>query len=81
MLLRYRTTIYQLFNHDDKSILRETKLYEISHQPINDMHEGDDRTGMATSTANNYRTRSAGTKHSEIPSSIGEANRGKCTLG
>ena len=32
--------------------------------------EGDDRTGIATPTANNYSTGSAGTKHREIDSSI-----------
>jgi hypothetical protein len=51
-------------------MLRRTKLYEISRQWSNNFQEGDDGTGIATSTANNYGTRSAGTKHREIHSSI-----------
>jgi hypothetical protein len=41
--------------------------------------QGDDRTGIATPTAINYRTRSAGTKHCEIHSSI-EKEPGRWTL-
>ena len=41
--------------------------------------EGDNRTGIDTPTANNERTRSAGTKHREIHSSIEKASCGKCT--
>ena len=74
MLLSYGRTIYQLFNHNDKLILHRTKLYEISRQRSNDFQEGDDRTGIATYTANNYHTGSAGTKYCEIHSSIQKAS-------
>ena len=74
MVLSYGRTIYQSFNHDDKSILRRTKPNEISRQWSNDFQEGDDRTGIKTSTANNYRTGSAGRKHREIHSSIEKAS-------
>jgi len=70
MLLSYGRTIYQSFNLDDKSMLRRNKPYEISRQWSNNFQEGDDGNGIATSTANNYRTRSAETKHREIYSSI-----------
>jgi len=82
VLLSYGRTIYQSFNHDDNSISRRTKLYEISRQWSNDFQEGIDRTGIATYTANNYRTKSAGTNHRDIHSSIekaSSANDDKCT--
>ena len=79
MLLSYGRTIYQLFNHDDKSILRQSKPYEISCQLSSDFQEGDERTAIATYTANNFRTKGAGTKHREIHSSIEKASSVKCT--
>jgi hypothetical protein len=81
VLLSYGRTIYQSFNDDDKLILRPTKPYEISHQWSNDFQQGDDRTGVATFTVNNYRTGSAGPKYREIHSSMEKASSSKCTQG
>jgi hypothetical protein len=41
--------------------------------------EGDDRTGIATPIANNYRPGSAGTKHHKLHSPIEKGSSGKCT--
>jgi hypothetical protein len=82
MLLSYGRTIYQLFNHDDKSILRQPKPYEIRRQGSNDFQEEDDRTGVATYTANNYCTKSAGMnrlEYSENDDKCTESNDGKHT--
>jgi hypothetical protein len=51
VLLSYGRKIYQSFNHDNKLIMRRTKAYEISRHWSNDFQEGDDHTGIATTTA------------------------------
>jgi len=56
------------------------KKYDIGCRWSNDfLQEGVDCTGVATPTANNYRTRSARTKHRETHSIIENASSSMCT--